>query len=193
MTIISAVCWGSWANTFKITRGYRFELFYWDYALGICLIALVLAFTMGSLHPDGLDFRSNLHSADAANFYYAIAAGVVFNVANVLLVAGIDMAGMAIAFPLRDRHRTRRGRDPELPAESEGQSSAAGHCRGVRHHRRDPRRACVQEHLNAEQGSSRRPASSRASRKSIVVCVISGLLMGLFAPIVSHALNTGHA
>src|ERR1700743_2832269 len=100
MTLISSVCWGSWANTFKVTRGYRFELFYWDYALGICLIALVLALTTGSVHTDGTDFLSNLRVADPSNFFYALVAGAVFNVANVLLVAGIDMAGMAVAFPL---------------------------------------------------------------------------------------------
>ncbi len=191
MTIISAVCWGSWANTFKVTRGYRFELFYWDYALGICLIALVLAFTMGSLHPDGMDFRSNLHSADTANFYYAIAAGVVFNVANVLLVAGIDMAGLAVAFPLSigialavgvvlSYLQNPKG-NPVLLAIAVLCAIIAVILDG---------RAYKSLNAGKEQGGQ---AVGRASRKSIVVCVISGLLMGLFAPIVSHALNTGHA
>jgi glucose uptake protein len=191
MTIISAVCWGSWANTFKLTHGYRFELFYWDYALGICLIAVVLAFTMGSLHPDGRDFLSNLHSADAANFYYALAAGVVFNVANVLLVAGIDMAGMAIAFPLAigialavgvilSYLQNPKG-SPLLLAIAVVCAIIAVILDG---------RAYKHLHAGKEAAGA---VSSRASRKSIVVCVISGLLMGLFAPIVSHALNTGHA
>ena len=191
MTIISAVCWGSWANTFKITRGYRFELFYWDYALGICLIAVVLAFTMGSLHPDGMDFLSNLHSADAANFYYALAAGAVFNVANVLLVAGIDMAGMAIAFPLSIGIALAVGVILSYLQNPKGNPLLLGIavvCAII---------AVILDgraykHLNASREAAG-AASTRASRKSIVVCVISGLLMGLFAPIVSHALNTGHA
>src|SRR3984957_18395516 len=191
MTLTSAVCWGSWANTFKVTRGYRFELFYWDYALGICLIALVLAFTMGSLRPDGMDFLSNLRTADTANFYYAIAAGAVFNVANVLLVAGIDMAGLAIAFPLSIGIALAVGVILSYLQNPKGNPLLLGIavvCAII---------AVILDgraykHLNASREAAG-AASSRASRKSIVVCVISGLLMGLFAPIVSHALNTGHA
>jgi glucose uptake protein len=191
MTITSAVCWGSWANTFKGTRGYRFELFYWDYALGICLIALVLAFTMGSLHPDGRDFLSNLHSADTSNFYYAVVAGVVFNVANVLLVAGIDMAGLAVAFPLSIGIALAVGVILSYLQNPKGNPLLLGIavvCAIV---------AVIfdgraYKSLHAARDSAGH-TSSRASRKSIVVCVISGLLMGLFAPIVSHALNTGHA
>jgi glucose uptake protein len=48
MVFTSAICWGSWANTYKGVKNYRFDLFYWDYALGIFLIAVGLAFTMGN-------------------------------------------------------------------------------------------------------------------------------------------------
>jgi glucose uptake protein len=190
MTITSAVCWGSWANTFKVTRGYRFELFYWDYALGICLIALVLAFTMGSLHADGMDFRSNLHAADTANFYYAIAAGAVFNVANVLLVAGIDMAGMAVAFPLAIGIALAVGVVLSYLQHPKGSPLLLGIAvvcaiLAVIFDGRAYRSLYAARSAAGQDGG--------ASRKSIVVCVISGLLMGLFAPLVSHALNTGHA
>ena len=191
MTITSAVCWGSWANTFKVTRGYRFELFYWDYALGICLIALALALTMGSLHPDGMDFLSNLRSADTANFYYAFAAGAIFNVANVLLVAGIDMAGLAVAFPLAIGIALAVGVVLSYLQHPQGSPLLLGIavvCAIV---------AVIfdgraYQSLNASKSAAGHAAGG-ASRKSIVVCVISGLLMGLFAPIVGHALNTGHA
>jgi len=191
MTIVSAVCWGSWANTFKITRGYRFELFYWDYALGICLIAVALAFTMGSLRPDGMDFLSNLHAADASNFCYALAAGALFNVANVLLVAGIDMAGMAIAFPLAIGIALAVGvilsylQNPKGSPLLLGIAVVCAIIAVILDGR-------AYKYLQASKEAAG-AAGSRASRKSIVVCVISGLLMGLFAPIVSHALNTGHA
>jgi glucose uptake protein len=191
MTLISAVCWGSWANTFKVTRGYRFELFYWDYALGICLISLVLAFTMGSAHPDGMDFLSNLRSADTANFYYAFVAGVVFNVANVLLVAGIDMAGMAVAFPLAIGIALAVGVILSYLQNPKGSPLLLGIavvCAIVAVI--FDGRAYARLHASKDAAGL---ASSRASRKSIVVCLISGLLMGLFAPIVGHALNTGHA
>jgi len=100
MMITSAICWGSWANTYKGVKNYRFELFYWDYAVGIFLISLVLAFTMGSTSNDAASFLNNVRSADTANFLYTLAGGAVFNLANLLLVAAIDMAGLAIAFPV---------------------------------------------------------------------------------------------
>src|SRR6267378_6241961 len=100
MMITSAIGWGSWANTYKGVKNYRFELFYWDYAIGIFLISLVLAFTMGSTSNDAASFLNNVRSADTANFLYTLAGGAVFNLANLLLVAAIDMAGLAIAFPV---------------------------------------------------------------------------------------------
>src|SRR6202451_2255279 len=100
MMITSAICWGSWANTYKGVKNYRFELFYWDYAVGIFLISLVLAFTMGSTTNDANSFLNNVHSADASNIVFTMVGGAIFNLANLLLVAAIDMAGLAIGFPV---------------------------------------------------------------------------------------------
>src|SRR5580658_3232173 len=100
MMITSAVCWGSWANTYKGVKGYRFELFYWDYAVGIFLISLVLAFTMGSTGHDSSSFLNNVRAADASNIISTLIGGAIFNLANLLLVAAIDMAGLAVAFPI---------------------------------------------------------------------------------------------
>jgi len=100
MMITSAICWGSWANTFKGVKNYRFELFYWDYAVGIFLISLILAFTMGSTGNDANSFLNNVHSADTTNMVSTMVGGAIFNLANLLLVAAIDMAGLAIAFPV---------------------------------------------------------------------------------------------
>src|SRR5260370_29151463 len=100
MMITSAVCWGSWANTYKGVKGYRFELFYWDYAIGIFLVSLVLAFTMGSTGNDSSSFLSNVHASDTSNIVNALFGGALFNLANLLLVAAIDMAGLAVAFPI---------------------------------------------------------------------------------------------
>src|SRR5271155_2311334 len=100
MMITSAICWGSWANTYKGVKNYRFELFYWDYAVGIFLVSLILAFTMGSTGNDASSFLNNVRSADTNNILFTMGAGVIFNLANLLLVAAIDMAGLAIAFPV---------------------------------------------------------------------------------------------
>jgi len=98
--ITSMVCWGSWANTMKLTAGYAFQLFYWDYVVGVLLGSLLFGFTLGSLGGGPLSFLSNIQQADASHLLFAIAGGAVFNVANLLLVAAIDIAGMAVAFPV---------------------------------------------------------------------------------------------
>src|SRR6201996_8169554 len=98
--VTSMLCWGSWANTRKLTAGYAFSLFYWDYVIGIVLMALAWGLTLGSLHGGPSAFLHNLTSADRSHWLFAIAGGVIFNVANLLLVASIDLAGMAVAFPV---------------------------------------------------------------------------------------------
>src|SRR5712691_5012518 len=100
MMITSAICWGSWANTYKGVKNCRFELFYWDYAIGIFLISLILAFTLGSKGEPSTSFLANVRTADHSNIVYALIGGVIFNAANLLLVAGIEMAGLAVAFPV---------------------------------------------------------------------------------------------
>lgn len=101
LCIITMLCWGSWANTQKMaSKTWAFQLFYWDYALGVLLLSLVLAFTMGSTGAGGRSFTDDLSQASGSSFGLAILGGVVFNLANILLVVAIDLAGMAVAFPL---------------------------------------------------------------------------------------------
>jgi len=98
--LVSMICWGSWANTMKLTAGYAFQLFYWDYVIGILLGALLWGFTLGSNGVSGLSFLADVHQSDQTHILYALAGGAVFNVANLLLVAAIDIAGLAVAFPV---------------------------------------------------------------------------------------------
>lgn len=101
MCVITMLCWGSWANTQKLaTKEWRFQLFYWDYAVGVLLLALILAFTMGSMGTGGRGFLADLQQADAKWLGSAFLGGVIFNLSNILLVAAIDIAGMAVAFPV---------------------------------------------------------------------------------------------
>jgi glucose uptake protein len=101
MMIVTMICWGSWANTQKLCKGWRFELFYWDYVWGILLISLLMGFTLGNTNPASPDsFMSNLRAADGHHVLLAILGGVVFNIANILLVAAIAIAGLAVAFPI---------------------------------------------------------------------------------------------
>lgn len=99
--IITMLCWGSWANTQKLVqKEWRFELFYWDYVLGIFLLSLVGAFTLGSVGDSGRSFLDDLNQAEGANIRSALVGGIVFNLANILLTAAIAGAGMAVAFPV---------------------------------------------------------------------------------------------
>jgi glucose uptake protein len=101
MCVITMICWGSWANTQKLaSKEWRFELFYWDYAIGVLLFALALAFTLGSTGTAGRSFLDDLGQADGASLRSAFIGGAVFNLSNILLVAAIDIAGMAVAFPI---------------------------------------------------------------------------------------------
>ncbi len=99
--IITMLCWGSWANTQKLAANtWRFELFYWDYVIGILILSLILAFTLGSNGSGGRSFMEDISQADSSNIFSAIVGGIIFNAANILLVAAIAIAGMAVAFPV---------------------------------------------------------------------------------------------
>jgi glucose uptake protein len=100
LSIASMICWGSWANTQKLAGKWRFELFYYDYSLGMLLCAVIAAYTFGSFNAHELTFSDNLLIVSKRQMAYAAAAGAVFNLANMLLVAAIAVSGMAVAFPV---------------------------------------------------------------------------------------------
>jgi glucose uptake protein len=100
-TVITMLCWGSWANTQMLAaKNWRFELFYWDYVIGVVTLALIFAFTLGSVGEGGRSFLADIQQADMANISRALLGGIVFNAANILLVAAIALAGMSVAFPV---------------------------------------------------------------------------------------------
>ncbi|MGD0414838.1 MAG: GRP family sugar transporter [Terriglobales bacterium] len=98
--ILSMLCWGSWASTMKMAPKFPFQLFYWDYVIGALATSVFWGFTLGSTRGGELSFLSNIHQADTAHIAWALASGVLFNVANLLLVTAIDLAGLAVAFPV---------------------------------------------------------------------------------------------
>ena len=100
LIVLTMLCWGSWANTFKLAGKWRFELFYYDYSLGVLIAAAIYALTAGSYGHDGLKFLDDLMHAGARETLFGIVGGVVFNLANMLLVAAISVAGLAVAFPV---------------------------------------------------------------------------------------------
>ncbi len=101
LCLVTMLCWGSWANTQKLAgKRWPFQLYYWDYALGVGLFALLLGFTLGSLGTRGRPLLADLAQAEAGSLWSAFLGGVIFNLSNILLVGAIDIAGMAVAFPI---------------------------------------------------------------------------------------------
>jgi glucose uptake protein len=101
LCILTMICWGSWANTQKLAaRSWRFELFYWDFVVGLLGTSLVAALTLGSMGQTGRSFLDDLAQADASSIGWAMLGGAVWNAGNLLLVAAIAVAGMAIGFPI---------------------------------------------------------------------------------------------
>jgi glucose uptake protein len=182
--LMSMVCWGSWANTMKLTRHWPFPLFYWDYVIGVLATSLLLAFTAGSALGGGSSFLSNLLQGDARHFVYALAGGTVFNVANLLLVAAIEIAGLAVAFPigiglaliigvLLNYILTPRG-NPLLLFGGVALIALAIVFDALAYRAREVQRRDV-------------------SRKGILVSLGSGVLMGVFYPLVARAITGEHA
>ncbi len=98
---ITMLCWGSWGNTQKLAaKSWRYELFYWDYVIGMVLFALLIAFTMGSFGSEGRPFLEDLSQAGSSFLWSIVLGGVIFNASNILLSASISIAGLAVAFPL---------------------------------------------------------------------------------------------
>src|SRR5713226_6924309 len=183
MMITSAVCWGSWANTYKGVKNYRFELFYWDYAVGIFLISVVLAFTMGSTSNDAASFLNKVRAADPSHFVYTLGGGAVFILANLLLVAAIDMAGLAIAFPGSIGIALVVGVVSSFLLQPKGNAGllAAGVACAV-----------IAVILDGKAYGSLTKVATAVTQRSIIVCIVSGILMGLWAPFVTHAMTQGH-
>jgi len=98
--VLSMLCWGSWANTVKLCPGYRFQLFYWDYVIGLLIGALAWGLTLGTAGPVGLLFLRDLAAIPSSNLVLVLIGGAIFNLANLLLVAAIEIAGLAVAFPV---------------------------------------------------------------------------------------------
>jgi glucose uptake protein len=184
MMITSAVCWGSWANTYKGVKNYRFELFYWDYAVGIFLISLALALTMGSSGHDASSFVNNVQAADTSNIASTLVGGALFNLANLLLVAAIDMVGLAVAFPVSIGIALVVGVVLNYIIQPKGNGMFLA--LGV---------ACafVAVVLDGKAYGSLASSGRSISKKSIVTCVVSGVLMGLWSPFTTYGTTRGNA
>jgi glucose uptake protein len=186
LTILTTVFWGSWANSFKVTRKYPFPLFYWDYVLGVILCSLIFAFTLGSHGGAGEPFLTNLQASDHSDWVMALIGGAVFNIANLLLVAATDIAGLAVAFPLAIGIAMVEGVVLSYALQPAGNIVFLG--LGVA-----LAIAAVLFNARAYSALSGQAADHKStSRKGIIVSLVSGVLMGGWAPFVTRAMTHGH-
>src|SRR5271157_3356552 len=189
---LSLLCWGSWANCYKLAGKWRFELFYFDFAVGVALAAFLYAFTVGNLGYDGFSFMDDLMHAGKRQWLYGFMGGVIFNLGNMILMSAISVAGMAAAFPVGVGVAIIVGTTLGYAAKSTGNPAllaagcaliAAAIVAAALAYRFY---AILRHEALARSGkaaSTRRPSSM----KGIVLALVSGLLMGLFLPLVYKA------
>jgi glucose uptake protein len=182
LCIVTMLCWGSWSNTQKLAgRAWSFQLYYWDYSIGVLSFALLLAFTLGSTGGAGRAFLGDVAQAYPRWLGSAFAGGVIFNLSNILLVAAIDIAGMAVAFPLGVGLALVLGVVTTYLATGAGNAPrlAAG-VTGV----------MIAIILDAVAYKRLASASQQAPIRGIALSIVAGVLMGWFYSFVAHSMGT---
>jgi len=180
LMLVSMLCWGSWANTLKLCPGYRFQLFYWDYAMGVLLGAVVLGLTAGSHGASGNPFLTDIVESPQASMKMAALGGVVFNIANLLLVAAIDVAGLAVAFPVGIGLALIVGSVWSYIVSPKGDPLLL--FGGVA-------LVTVAIVLDAAAYRKRETKAKATTTRGIVLSLVAGLLMGSFYPLVARAMQ----
>ena len=204
LTVLTMLCWGSWANTMKMSGKWRFELFYFDYSIGLFLAALIAAMTFGSYEMGTVadtgsptfSFLDNMSIGSRTSMAYAVGGGIIFNLANLLLVAAIAIAGLSVAFPVGIgialivgtilNYVIKPSGSPTLLFGGASVILVAIIVTAM------AQRAYATAKARAEVAAAPVAAGNRAvlSRrraspaKGIVISVVSGILMGLFYPLV---------
>jgi len=181
LCIVTMLCWGSWANTQKLAgREWRFQLFYWDYSLGVLLFALIFAFTLGSMGDTGRAFLPDLAQAEPKWLGSAFLGGVIFNLSNILLVAAIDIAGLAVAFPVGVGLALVLGVVTTYFATGSGNVLMLS--AGV---------AAIMAAIILDAMAYKRltSASRQAPARGIVLSIVAGILMGWFYSFVAQAMG----
>lgn len=192
LLVICMLCWGSWPVFFKLAKRYRFELFYFDFAIGLGIVALLCAFTVGSLGFDGFTFTDDILNARKQEWLFAVIAAMIFNLGNMLTLGAVSIAGMAVAFPLSFgaalivsswmNYLTHGGMNSlfliagsvlVILAVILG-SSAHSHLK-------------ILQHEALARAGKTRSTKRPSSLKAILLAIIGGLVMGTIAPLLLRA------
>lgn len=178
---ITMLCWGSWANTQKLAgKTWRFELFYWDYVIGILLFSIISALTLGSFGSQGRSFIEDLSQANASNIGSALLGGVIFNAANILLSAAIAIAGMAVAFPVGIGLALVIGVLVNYSVSQKGDPVFL--FAGVTF-------IAIGILLNAAAYRKASVSKNQVSRKGIIISLVAGVLMSFFYPFIAASMD----
>jgi len=186
MTVLTMMCWGSWANVVKIVGEWRFELLYYDYALGILLTSLVAGLTLGSMGSYGQPFWADLATAGTRNIAFGFLGGVVYSFSNILVMGAMAVAGLGVAFPIGVglalvvgviwNYVVNPQGNPLLLFAGVAMIVAAIVLDGI----------AYRIHSGAKQAHAQTAASESGKkiRKGILLSVAGGVLMGMFFPLV---------
>jgi glucose uptake protein len=181
---LSMLCWGTWANTQKITRSWPFAFYYFDYTIGLLVCSVLFGLTLGQIDPSSPDsFFLNLRAASQRSLWLAFAGGAVFSVGNILIVAAISVAGMAVAFPIGAGLALVLGAVLNYVVSPAGNPVLIFSGIGL---------VCIAIVLDAlaYKGISR---GNAASGKGILLSFVGGIGAGLFYPLVAKSLaGPGH-
>lgn len=181
LCFVTMLCWGSWANTQKLAgKTWRYELFYWDYVIGILLFSIILGFTLGSVGDEGRSFLADLKQITVGNYVSALIGGAVFNLGNILLSAAVAMAGMTVAFPLGVGIALVLGVIVNYIGAPKGDPTTL--FLGVV-------LVVVAIVLNAIASGKMHRGGSNSNKKGIVIAVIAGVLMSFFYRFVAAAMD----
>ncbi len=179
--IITMLCWGSWANTQKLAgKTWRFELFYWDYVIGILIFSLLSAFTIGSVGKEGRSFLDDLQQAGSSNILSALIGGFIFNAANILFSAAIAIAGMAVAFPIAIGLALVLGVIVNYAASQKGDPVFL--FAGVA-------LVAIAIVINAAAYKKASKANQQVSSKGIIISLIAGVLMSFFYRFIAASMD----
>ena len=184
LCVVTMLCWGSWGNTQKLaSKSWRYELFYWDYVIGILIFSLVIGFTLGSHGAKGVPFLDNLSQVSSLAIGSAIVGGIIFNLANILLTAAVSISGLAIAWPI--------GLGIALVLGVLLNYFVLGGAKG------DPvllflgvAFVLLSVIINGIATGKNSSNSGRGiTKEGLTLCVVAGVLMGVFYPFVAYAMD----
>lgn len=190
LCVVTMFCWGSWGNTQKLAgKTWRFELFYWDFVLGLVLFSILAGLTLGSCGGGEWSFVENLKSSSISQWVWPFVGGIIFNASNILLSAAIAVAGMSVAFPVGVGLALVGGTVANWFVDGKGNpyliwTGLAIIVVSI---------ICNALAFKAKQNAAGDASDASTVKKGLLLAVCAGLLMSWFSPLVNRVVDMGFA